>query len=110
MPRHRARGAQGKRPHLKLRTGIVTVHGVRLALAFADPALLRPGVGDALLARLGPWFPHLPIMLVATRAQPSMAYAQFDTRLLLAELALANMVEQTIDLDLPPPDFTAPPF
>lgn len=95
---------------MRLRTGIATVRGIRLALVFADPALLRPGTGDALLARLGPWFPRLPIMLVATRAHPSLAYAQFDTRTLLAELDLANMVEHTIDLDLSPPDATAPPF
>jgi len=110
MPRHRARGAQGKRPHLKLSGGIVTVRGIRLALVFAAPGLLRPGVGDALLARLGPWFPRLPIMLVAPGTRQLMAYAQFDTRALLAELDLTGMVEYMIDLDQPPPDTTAPPF
>jgi hypothetical protein len=110
MHRHRARGAQGKRPHLRLTAGIVTVRGVRMALVFADPGSLRAGVGDALLARLGPWFPRLPIMLVAPRANPTRAYAQFDTRALLPELDLAGMVEREIDLDGPPPDDSAPPF
>jgi hypothetical protein len=95
---------------LRLTGGIVTVRGVRIALVFADPDCLRPGVGDALLARLGPWFPRLPIMLAAPRARPSRAYAEFDTHQLLAELDLAGMVEQTIDLDLAPPDDAAPPF
>ena len=86
------------------------MRGVRIALVFADPDCLRPGVGDALLARLGPWFPRLPIMLAAPRARPSRAYAAFDTHQLLAELDLSGMVEQTIDLDLAPPDDAAPPF
>lgn len=110
MHRHRARGAQGKRPHLILTGGIVTIRGIRIALVFAAPDCLRPGVGDALLARLAPWFPRLPIMLAAPREKPSRAYAAFDTRQLLPELDLAGMVEQTIDLDLAPPDDAAPPF
>jgi len=110
MHRHRARGAQGKRPHLRLAGGTVTVRGIRMALVFADPASLRAGVGDALLARLGPWFPRLPIMLVAPREQPSQAYAAFDTRALLPQLDLAGMVELEIDLSGSPPDATAPPF
>jgi hypothetical protein len=95
---------------LILTGGIVTIRGIRIALAFADPDCLRPGVGDALLARLAPWFPRLPIMLAAPREKPSRVYAAFDTRRLLPELDLAGMVEQTIDLDLAPPDDTAPPF
>ncbi|WP_208280726.1 hypothetical protein [Massilia oculi] len=90
--------------------GIVTIRDIRIALVFAAPDCLRPGVGDALLARLAPWFPRLPIMLAAPREKPSRAYAAFDTRQLLPELDLAGMVEQTIDLDLAPPDDAAPPF
>jgi len=95
---------------LTLAGGIVTVRGVRLALVFADPGLLQAGIGDALLARLGPWFPRLPIMLVAPCAHPVLAYAHFDTRALLPALDLAGMVEREIDLDRPPPDDTAVPF
>lgn len=95
---------------MTLTCGIVTVRGIRMALVFADPGLLQAGAGDALLARLGPWFPRLPIMLVAPRANPVRAYAQFDTRSLLQELDLTGMVELKIDLDRPPPDDTAPPF
>jgi len=110
MHRHRPRGAQGKRPHLRLTGGIVTVRGVRIALVFADPGCLRAGTGDVLLARLGPWFPYLPIMLVAPRARPTLAYAAFDTRALLPQLDLADMVELKIDLGRPAPDDAEPPF
>ena len=109
MHRHRPRGTQGKRPHLILASGIVTVRGIRMALVFADPDCLRAGVGDALLARLGPRFPRLPIMLAAPRTRPTLAYAAFDTRALLPELDLADMVELKIDLGQPPPE-DAPPF
>lgn len=110
MHRHRPRGAQGKRPHLTFTCGIVTVRAIRMALVFAEPGMLQAGAGDALLARLGPWFPRLPIMLVAPRAHPVRAYAQFDTRALLAELDLTGMVELQIDLDRPPPDDAPLPF
>ncbi|RNF32721.1 hypothetical protein NM04_00530 [Massilia aurea] len=95
---------------MTLTGGIVTVRGIRMALVFTDHDCLRAGAGDALLARLGPWFPRLPIMLAAPRAHPTQAYAQFDTHALLPELDLAGMVERKIDLDGPPPDDTAPPF
>ncbi|WP_137171902.1 hypothetical protein [Massilia sp. HP4] len=95
---------------MRLTGGIVTARGIRIALAFVEPGMLRAGAGDALLARLGSWFPRLPIMLVAPRANPVLAYAQFDTRALLPELDLAGMVELYIDLDRPSPDDTAPPF
>jgi hypothetical protein len=95
---------------LTLTGGIVTVRGIRMALVFADSGSLRAGAGDVLLARLGPWFPRLPVMLVAPRAHPTLAYAQFDTHALLPELDLAGMVEREIDLDGQPPDDTTPPF
>lgn len=95
---------------MRLIGGIVTVRGIRMALAFVEPSMLRAGAGDALLARLGRWFPRLPIMLVAPRANPVLAYAQFDTCALLPELDLTGMVELHIDLDCPPPDDMAPPF
>ncbi|MGF6274684.1 hypothetical protein ABIB38_003067 [Massilia sp. UYP11] len=95
---------------MSLTGGIVTVRGVRMALVFADPDCLRAGSGDALLARLGPFFPRLPIMLAAPRAHPTLSYAQFDSRALLRELDLTGMVEREIDIDVPPPDDTAPPF
>lgn len=90
--------------------GTLTVGGIRMAVAFADPLLLRPGAGDALLMRLSPWFPGLPIMLLSTDAGAPLAYASFDTRALLAQLDLAGMVVRQIDLSLRPPDTRHVPF
>ena len=86
------------------------VRGIRLAVVFADPGLLRPGPGDALLLRLGPWCPGLPIMLVSLAANVPLAYASFDTRALLAELDLAGMLVHEIDLTLLPPNAQELPF
>lgn len=83
---------------------------MRLAVVYADPGLLQPGPGDALLLRLGPWFPGLPIMLVSLALNVPMAYASFDTRALLAELDLAGMPVHEIDLVLRPPDPQDLPF
>jgi hypothetical protein len=110
MHRHRARGAQGKRPDLKLRAGIVTVRGVRLALAFVAPSFLETGAGDALLARLTPYFPGLPIMLMSTVAGDARAYATFNTSLLIAELDLTGVALCDLDLDTPAPETRTLPF
>jgi hypothetical protein len=95
---------------LKLRAGIVNMRGMRLALAFVATDFLVAGAADALLARLTPYFPGLPIMLVAQDAGGRRAYASFDTAALLAELDLSNMKACEIDLDLPAPDMRALPF
>lgn len=93
-----------------LRAGIVSVRGVRIALAFAPARYLGPGLGDALLARLTPYFPGLPIMLVSIKGGKRRAYATFDTSTLLAELDLDGIEEHPVDLDAAPPDTRAPPF
>lgn len=95
---------------MTLAGGILTVRGIRMAVAFAAPQLLRPGVGDALLMQLGPWFPGLPIMLLSIDAGAPLAYASFDTRDLLPQLDLSGMVVYQIDLDQPPPDTRQAPF
>jgi hypothetical protein len=95
---------------LKLRAGIVSVHGVRIALAFAPARYLAPGVGDALLTQLTPYFPGLPIMLVSSKAGKRRAYATFDTTALLAELDLEGIEEHPVDLNIPPPDASELPF
>ena len=110
MHRDRSRRAQRERPHLTLAGGILTVLGIRMAVVFADPGLLQPGPGDALLLRLGPWFPGLPIMLLSRDASTPLAYASFDARPLLAQLDLSGMVVHDIDLGLLPPDGRDMPF
>ncbi len=91
-------------------TAFATVRGIRLVLAFPHPSYVRPGVGDVLLARLTPHFPALPIMLVSAKASNARAYATFDTDALLAELDLADLVLERIDLDSPPLVEAKPPF
>lgn len=95
---------------MKMSAAIATVRGIRLVLAFPHPSYVRPGVGDVLLERLTRHFPALPIMLVSTKATNARAYATFDTDALLAELDLADLVLEKIDLDSPPVIETAPSF
>lgn len=95
---------------MKLRTGIVDVRGVRLALAFVRPEQAAPGVGDALLKRLAPWFPTLPIMLVSLDSRIPRVHATFETDILFVALDLGDIVTHEIDLDQPPPDSAELPF
>ena len=48
---------------MKIEVAVAELKGVRVAIAFAPPSWVAPGVGDALLARLRPYFPTLPILL-----------------------------------------------
>ena len=95
---------------MKMSTAITIVRGIRLVVAFPHPSYVRPGVGDVLLARLTPHYPALPIMLVSAKASNARAYATFDTDALLAELDLADLVLERIDLDTPPVVETEAPF
>jgi hypothetical protein len=51
---------------MKIEAAIAELKGVRLALAFVDARLACPGIGDALIERLGPYLPPLPLMLVGS--------------------------------------------
>lgn len=95
---------------MKLRAGIVTIRGARIALAFVPARYLGAGLGDALLARLTPYFPGLPIMLISIKGSHRRAYATFDTTALLTELDLDRMEEREIDFGIPPPDTRQLPF
>ena len=95
---------------MKLRAGIVSIRGVRIALAFVQARHLGAGMGDTLLVRLTPYFFGLPIMLVSIKDSPRRAYATFETAVLLAELDLGRMDEREIDLDMPPPETRELPF
>jgi hypothetical protein len=96
---------------MKIRTAVTELKGVRVAVAFPPPAWVTPGMGDALLARLQPYFPALPVMLAAVRKHGVRTHAAFQAQALVdgADLGALDTVE--LDLDVPPvaPDAT-PPF
>jgi hypothetical protein len=96
---------------MKLDVAVAELKGVRVALAFPPPAWVAPGVGDVLLERLRPFFPTLPVMLVAVHRQGVRAHAAFQAQALVDGADLAHLQRRTIDLDIPPaPPDTPPPF
>jgi len=85
--------------------------GVRVAVAFPPPAWVVPGMGDALLARLQPWFPALPVLLAALQPHGVRAHAAFQAQALVEGAGLAGLETIEIDLDhAPPAPDEAPPF
>ena len=94
---------------MKLDVAVAELKGVRVALAFPPPAWVAPGVGDVLLERLRPFFPTLPVMLVAVSRHAVRAHAAFQAQALVDGADLAQLQRQTIDLDIPPPPPHAPP-
>jgi hypothetical protein len=90
---------------MKIRVALTVLKGVRVAVAFPPPAWVVPGIGDALLARLQPHFPTLPVMLVSRQAQGVRAHAAFQAGPLVDGADLDGLARVEIDLDQPP----APP-
>jgi hypothetical protein len=100
---------------MKIQVALTVLKGVRVAVAFPPPAWVVPGMGDALLARLQPWFPALPVLLVSNQPHGVRAHAAFQAQALVegadldAQLNALPRIE--IDLDAPPPvPDEAPPF
>ena len=87
---------------MKLEVALAELKGVRVALAFPPPAWVAPGVGDVLLERLRPFFPTLPVMLVAEHRHGVRAHAAFQAQALVEGADLARLRRTVIDLDVPP--------
>jgi hypothetical protein len=94
---------------MKIAVALTVLKGVRVAVAFPPPAWVVPGMGDALLARLQPWFPALPVLLVARQPHGLRAHAAFQAQALVEGADLDGLEQIEIDLDLPPPAPDAPP-
>jgi hypothetical protein len=87
---------------MKIRIAVTRLKGVRVAVAFPPPAWVVPGMGDALLARLQPWFPAMPVLLVSTQPHGLRAHAAFQAQLLVEGADLGALETVEIDLDQPP--------
>ncbi|CAH0233957.1 hypothetical protein SRABI118_02542 [Massilia sp. Bi118] len=96
---------------MKIRVALTVLKGVRVAVAFPPPAWVVPGMGDALLARLQPWFPALPVLLAAPQLHGVRAHAAFQAQALVEGAELAGLETIEVDLDhMPPEPEEAPPF
>ncbi len=96
---------------MKVAVAVTVLNGVRVAVAFPPPAWVVPGMGDALLARLQPWFPALPVLLVSNQPHGLRAHAAFQAQALVEGAALDGLARVEIDLDQPPPGpSNEPPF
>ncbi len=96
---------------MKIPVAVTVLKGVRVAVAFPPPAWVVPGMGDALLAQLQPWFPALPLMLAAPQPHGVRAHAAFQAQALVEGADLSNLERIEIDLDrAPPAPHDAPPF
>jgi hypothetical protein len=87
---------------MKIAVAVTMLRGVRVAVAFPPPAWVVPGMGDALLARLQPHFPALPVMLAAPQPRGIRTHAAFQSRLLAEGADLGALPRTEIDLDRPP--------
>ena len=94
---------------MKVEVAVTVLKGVRVAVAFPPPAWVTPGMGDALLARLQPHFPRLPVLLASVQPHGVRAHAAFQAQALVEGADLDALERIEIDLDLPPPAPDAPP-
>jgi hypothetical protein len=98
---------------MKIKVTVTELKGVRVAVAFPPSAWVAPGVGDVLLARLQPYFPTLPILLVSNQKHGVRAHAAFQAAALVEGADLDALQCQKsgreVDLDVPPALPDAPP-
>jgi hypothetical protein len=96
---------------MRIQVAVTVLKGVRVAVAFPPPAWVVPGIGDALLARLQPHFPALPVMLASTQPHGVRTHAAFQAQRLADGEHLDGLERVEVDLDAPPdlPDLP-PPF
>jgi len=88
---------------MKIAVAVTVLKGVRVAVAFPPPAWVVPGMGDALLARLQPWFPALPVLLVSKQPHGVRAHAAFQAQSLVEGEDLDGLRRIEIDLAKAPP-------
>ncbi len=91
---------------MKLAT--TTINGSPILIALVDSVQLAPAAGDALMARIQPHFPTLPIMLVSVEDNGFRAHAAFRTGEILALLQLEQLAFVDLDLDAPLPEQELP--
>lgn len=87
---------------MKVEAAVTVLQGVRVAVVFPPPAWVTPGMGDALLARLRPCFPALPVMLAAVQKHGVRTHAAFQAQALVGDADLSKLERTVFDLDLPP--------
>ncbi|MFB9242592.1 hypothetical protein IV454_05105 [Massilia antarctica] len=93
-----------------MKSACITVGGCVLAIVLVDSADTLPERGPALLARLQPYFPALPIMLVSIEDNGFRAFATFQTSELLALVQLENVNFVEVDVDAGPAETGTLPF
>lgn len=95
---------------MKIGCCIVEFRRARIVLALPHSSYVRPGVGDALMKRLQPHYPGLPIALVSTEPGAVPFYAFFDAQPLMASLDISTLDLEIIDLNQPAYDDSELPF
>lgn len=93
-----------------MKSACLKLGGLALAIVLVDSADTLPERGPALLRRLQPYFPALPIMLVSIEDNGFRAYATFQTSELLALVQLEHVNFIEIDIAAGPPDAQELPF
>lgn len=93
-----------------MKAACINVGRSALAIVLVDSADTLPERGAAMLTRLQPHFPTLPIMLVSIEDNGFRAYATFQTSELLALVQLEHVEFVEIDVDAGPADAGALPF
>lgn len=88
---------------MKIEVAEVTPYGSSILVALVDPQYTTPTHGADLLARIQPYYPTHPIMLVSVQGNGFQAYAAFQTHLILALIQLEYLDLTELDLSVPAP-------
>lgn len=89
---------------MKIQVAEVTPYGSPILVALVDSEYTTPTHGAGLIARIQPYYPTHPIMLVSVQGNGFQAYASFQTHLILALIQLEYLELTDLDLSVPPPE------
>ena len=93
---------------MSIRIAITIVNGSPVLVALVDSAFTLPAACDALMARIQPHHPTMPILLVSIEDNGFRAHAAFRTGEILALLQLEQLAFTDLDLDKPLPEKQLP--
>jgi hypothetical protein len=93
-----------------MKSACIAVGGSMLAIVLVDSADTLPERGPALLLRLQPYFPTLPIMLVSVEDNGFRAFAMFQTSELLALVQLEHVNFVEVNFNAEPANSPSLPF
>lgn len=95
---------------MKIQVADFENYGSLIAVALVDSEYTAKGAGDSMIARVQPYFPTKPVMLLSIEQNGFRGYSHFESHRILALMQLELLAFSEVDLSIPPADDSELPF